>query len=73
MVVLHAAGDQFCASEDPQSWMAGAADLQISFEATVAAYYQVVSACSDMLSRNSQSLCWLCCRARSVELGLLLH
>ena len=49
VVVLRAAGDHFCASEGPQSWMAGPADLQISFEATVAAYYQVVSACCTML------------------------
>ena len=49
VVVLRAAGDHFCASEGPQSWMAGPADLQISFEATVAAHYQVVSACCTML------------------------
>ena len=49
VVVLHAAGDHFCASKGPQSWIAGATVLQTPFEATVAAYYQVVSACCAML------------------------
>ena len=66
VVVLRAAGDHFCASEGPQSWMAGPADLQISFEATVAAHYQVVSACCTMLQELPVPVLAVYARGRGV-------